>query len=1299
MDDNRQVMDVGAIVGRRYAIEAVAGTGGMCSVYRARDRGGGLVAVKSLNEHAVEARERFEREVRMLQDLSHPAIVRYLDSGTENGERFLVMEWLEGSDLETLLAKRTLSLAEVLRLGGRIAGALAAAHDKGIVHRDVKPSNIFVIGDDVSSAKLLDFGVARWGRSSGRALTITGTSVGTPAYMAPEQVRGDRVIDARADVFSLGCVLYECLTGEPAFVAHNPMAVFCKILVDKAPRAAELVPGLPDPIDHLLQAMLAKELPERPANGKAVAAALDDLARNVDVAEVGRRLTKSPRLRNAITGDEQRLVNVIVATAGASTTQMGDARTVRLFPDKVPVVEFAPGQRVNFRFDALSDGSLVALLETGGVATDQAISASRFALAVRQEFPAGDIAIATGLAVVGKARLVGEAIDRACQLLAFDTRTGSERELPRPIRIDEVTAGLIGARFEVGYDAGGPVLLGERPAAAERTLLGRPTPFVGRARETATLTAILDECIEGGMARAILITGQAGSGKSRLSRELLRTIERRGGIELWNANGDPMRSGSALDLMSEAVRRLAGVQGGEPTAVQRQKLRALVTRNVTEAQSVRVGEFLGELLGVPSTADDSLPLRAARQDPILMGDQVRGALEDLLDAHTAAHPVVLLLEDLHWGDQATIALIDRALRNLAERPLLVVALARPELHDLFPRIWSAHNMTEVRLGPLPRRAARELAEAVLGAGVPPERVTELVERAEGNPFYLEELVRTAAAGDWELPDTLVAMMQARLEALEPEARRVLRAASVYGGLFWRGGVLALVGEKLAAERWMDILIERELLSAAEDTRFAGERAFRFRHELVRDAAYALLLEDDKKLGHSLAGEWLERAGETDARALAEHFDRADSPDRALPYYLRGAETALERGDFAAVLELCDRAEKCNPDTGDLGILRVLQGDARYWRGEHTAAERLYVDAMVLLQRGSRRWYQSVGQLMVVWSTSDAIDRMETLARILAADDDPTDDRVGRTVAQAITAGRLYLSGRTELGDDVLADAEVGAGDLAGADAVVAASIHRARAARGLIKDADPSSFLVEMERCARRFEEIGDAREVCFQRANVAYAYLELGFFAEAERRLRTEIATAERMALDHVANAGRQNLGIALARQGKVRDALAMEQRVLTWAEERRDRRLASAAHCYTALILHLDGDLERAEAEARAALSHIPRDSRGPVLAVLSRILVSAGKTAEALERAIEADHVLADRPVLEGEALVRLSYAEALHAARKTAAARAAITLARDRLLVRAGRMTETSWRQSFLENVPDNARTIALAQRWT
>jgi tetratricopeptide (TPR) repeat protein len=1285
-------MQVGSVVAGRYAIESLAGTGGMCSVFRARDRDGGTVAVKALHQRAIDAEERFVREARMLQDLRHPAIVRYLDSGADSdGGRFLVMEWLEGQDLEALIRGRTLSLGDVLTLIARISHALGAAHARGIVHRDVKPSNIFIVDGDVRQAKLLDFGVARWG--GGRSLTVTGTSVGTPAYMAPEQVRGEREVDARADIFALGCVMYECLTGDPAFVAHNPMAVFCKILVDKTPRAVEQIPGLPEPVDGLLMSMLAKDPGDRPRDGNVVASALDSLAdrfRDDAMTPVGR---SAVRKRKTITGDEQRLVNVIVAGATAPnvTPELSAARTMRLFPARMPALEAT--ERVDVRYDALGDGSLVVLLEARGIATDQAVNAARYALAMREEVPACDIALATGLAVVGKTRLVGEAIDRACQLLLADI---GDRPPPRPIRLDSVTAGLIGGRFEIVYPSTErPLLLGERPQTAERTLLGRPTSFVGRARELAMLASTLEECVDGKVARAVLVTGGAGSGKSRLLRELLKQAgDRR--IEVWIAHSDAMRAGSPLDMISDAVRRAAGVLEGEPPPLRRGKLRALVARHVAHENRARVLEFLGELVGLPPSDDDSEKLRAARQDPLLMSDQLRRAIEDLLDAHTRDHPVLLALEDLHWGDPATVAVVDRALRNLGERPLLVVALARPELHDQFPRIWAAHNLLEVRLGPLPRKAAQALAEQVLGEGAPAARVAELVDRADGNPFYLEELLRTAAAGTWASPETVLTMMQARIEALEPEARRVLRAASIFGGKFWRGGVVRLLGDSSGVDDWLETLVARELISIAEESRFAGERAYRFRHDILRDAAYSLLLGEDRRLGHSLAAEWLEAAGETDARALAEHYERGGVATRALPLYARAAEVALERGDFAAVIELAGRADRLTPDDGTRGLLRSLQADAHYWRGEHAESERGYADALELLPSWTRRWYHALGNLIVVWSASESAARMEELAQRLLAPRVEDDDRVGRLGAQAITAGRLSLVGRNRLASELLERTEHDP-ELVFAGAMVMGHVHRARATRALM-EGNPALFLREMERAARRFAEIDDGREVCFQRANIGYSFIELGRPADAERELRAAIASAERMGLDYIVYGARSNLGMALARLGRLRDARAAEQMAASFFENQGDRRLAGASRMYLATIGLLEGDLVAAERDARAALAHL-ESVRAQPRATLARILLARGARAEALEEAGAAYRQLAETAVFEGDAMVRLVYAETLLATDQRAAANLVIATARAQLRDRAARIGEVNgeWQRSFLEDVPDHARTLELAHK--
>src|SRR5262249_27654107 len=154
-------------------------------------------------------------------------------------------------------------------------------------------------------------------------------------------------------------------------------------------------------------------------------------------------------------------------------------------------------------------------------------------------------------------------------------------------------------------------------------------------------------------------------------------------------------------------------------SLQQEKLRARVESHVADDVQ-RVAEFLGELIGTPFPDEASAPLKAARKDPHLMSEQTARAFEDFLEAETAAHPVLLLLEDLHWGDRPTVRLITSALRSLKQRAWMVLALARPEVHDHFPQLWVERGVQEIRLTRLTRKASERLARQVLGDGVSPE---------------------------------------------------------------------------------------------------------------------------------------------------------------------------------------------------------------------------------------------------------------------------------------------------------------------------------------------------------------------------------------------------------------------------------------------------------------------------------------------------------------------------------------------------------------------------------------------------
>jgi eukaryotic-like serine/threonine-protein kinase len=248
----------------RYELEELVGTGGMSSVYRAHDR---LlerdVALKVLHQQFVadtDYVERFRREARSVAQLSHPNIVTVIDRGEQDGRQFIVFEYINGENLKALVEREgPLPEQDAVRLALQIARALGFAHDNGLVHRDVKPQNVLLNGD--GQAKVTDFGIARSLDVKG-GLTQTGTVMGTSDYIAPEQARGSRA-DAQSDIYSLGAVLYELLTGEVPFPGDNFVAVAMRHINEPPPSVRERRPDVSPRLDALIRRAMAKEPRDR----------------------------------------------------------------------------------------------------------------------------------------------------------------------------------------------------------------------------------------------------------------------------------------------------------------------------------------------------------------------------------------------------------------------------------------------------------------------------------------------------------------------------------------------------------------------------------------------------------------------------------------------------------------------------------------------------------------------------------------------------------------------------------------------------------------------------------------------------------------------------------------------------------------------------------------------------------------------------------------------------------------------------------------------------------------------------
>ncbi|HEX7836303.1 MAG TPA: AAA family ATPase, partial [Kofleriaceae bacterium] len=670
------------------------------------------------------------------------------------------------------------------------------------------------------------------------------------------------------------------------------------------------------------------------------------------------------------------------------------------------------------RLEQLAGGTTIVVLEADRhVATDHAARAARCALALRGLATGRPMAIAMGRVEPIRPLSISDVVDRAVRLVA---QAATAPGAPPPIGLDELSAGLLDARFEVIDRGTGLVLCGERALIqGARTLLGRSTSCVGRDWELDVLAGFVDECIDEQKARATVVLGPAGIGKSRLAAELVRRVKQRyPAVAIWGGRGDSLRAGSTLDLLAQALRGAIGIRGSEPLAERRDQIRTRVTERVPAADRKRVTEFLGELVGAAFSGDgeDGAALRAARQDAQLMSEQMRRAWLDFLQAETSAQPVLLLLEDLHWSDFGTVRFIDMALRDRPDRPWTLLALARPEVHEIFPRLWAErHNVQEIRLKGLGRKASERLVLQVLGDGVEPETMVRLVQQADGNAFYLEELIRAAAEGKAEgkdrdtghlLPGTVLAMVETRLARLPAGARRVLRAASVFGEVCWEGGVAALLGRGIAtrAREWLDMLVDHELLVARPDSRFPGERELAFRHALLREGAYATLTTEDQRRAHHLAGEWLAQHGEGDPMVLAGHFERGGQRARAAGFYLRAAQQAVHVLDLDATFVRTELGLGCVPSPE----LRIALLGVRCVAAQ--AAQRVVIaEAEELLDtapRGSIPWAQGMRAYLMGALMAGRIDDLRAQLALLR-DVTPAADAAG-WMAVVLVSGVMFL---------------------------------------------------------------------------------------------------------------------------------------------------------------------------------------------------------------------------------------------------------------------------------------------------
>ena len=1291
----------GTVVAKRFFIEEAASQGGMGTVYRSRDlQSGGQVAVKLMHTHCdseAHAR-RFTREAELLAELRHPSIVAYLDHGhTYDGWSFLAMEWLEGEELGQRLRRSRLTLSESLTLLRDVASALAIAHRRGIVHRDLKPSNLYLRDGQLGRVTLLDFGIARqmWASAG---LTRVGDVIGTPRYMAPEQAQGRQDISPACDVYSLGCVLFECLTGQVPIEGKHPAAVLTKILFQEAPLLRTLRPDLPAPLEGLLQRMLAKLPARRPADADALLAELDALPAMTERPAPGCDATTGEQ---GLELEEAQLVSVVIAGCGAFGTLA--ARAVELpmsLDDQPPPAERSELRRAlsvyGGQVELLIDGSaVVTLAQTHkSTATDQAMQAARCALALKERWPDAQVVVTTGRGVLAAQVPLGEAIDRAWRLLGAHS-LGSDPG-SSPVLLDEVTAGLLDTRFELSpMPTGNFALRGERAEIdPARPLLGKPTPCLGRDRELAMLEGLLQECREESAPRVVLVTAPPGMGKSRLRHELVRRLQSRGEpLKILIGRGDPLSAGTPYGLLAQALRRLCGIVDGEPLAERRARLAERVRRQVSGPEVDRMIEFLGELCEIHFPDEASVQLHAARQDPHIMSDRISQAALDFLKALGEQKPLLLILEDLHWGDGLTVRLLDTALRQLRTTPLLILALARPEVEDLFPRLWKDRQRQDLRLEGLTAKASAQLVRKSLGEPVAEATLARIVKQAGGNALYLEELIRAEAAGKGEaLPKTVLVMLQARLMRLPAGARFALRVASVYGQTFWRGGLQAD-----DVDSWLQILINAEFIERHRSSRFPDDVEYSFRHALLREAAYSFLSTDEQRQWHRQAAHYLQRAGEQDPAVLAEHFQRSGELTQAIINYAQAAEQAYERNDLEETLRRVDRGLDCSAQGELRGTLYALKTAALFLRNELERALHIGTEALTLLEPGTADWYRAIGFATGSAAALGKRSEVSELARRFGNLPPPAAPMSSYFETASLLATMLGLIGDREMAELFLSHSQGASGLVTELSPSVHIWTHYALGRHASALQPAPWSAVYHFQVCLDAAMLIGDRRQIAICSGDLGFALARIGQSAAAEARLREGVQVAAQLGEPITLVWVQMYLTLLLAEsrdEAAQNEAMQLARDILgTLGEE---SYYSGIVHCALAALHSAAGRLDEAEAVARKAVKTLgPTRSSAPLAFIaLTQVLLRAGRPAEAAQVAGEGVRLAESLGGSGGsEVPLRRALVQSLRACGAAQAESAQVELALQ-ITSQAAQIPDPALRASFLARVEATSGAIPI-----
>jgi serine/threonine protein kinase/tetratricopeptide (TPR) repeat protein len=1006
-----------------YKIRKKIGEGGMGVVYKADDtKLKRPVALKFLPKSKTrdqEARERFRLEAQAAAALNNPNIVTIHEINEYEDHVYIVMEYVEGETLRDKLqpeeAKITdpesgeplhtpdpnktsylgprdepehplkpIEAKEVIDIAIQVCRGLNAAHRSGIVHRDIKPQNIIINKEGV--VKILDFGVAKL--RSNTNISKEFATMGTVYYMSPEQLTGEEA-DHTADIWSLGVVMYEMLTTRLPFNRDNLQETMHAIVDESPPPPTELMEYIPREVEKIILRCLRNEKADR---YQSIDSLQLDLTKAKKILQKNLKESKLKKKTLVKKETERRQATVIAAEIYGynETMEKLDTEEAASIMNNCFEMCAAITEKYGGGIDKIMENSIIALF---GVPT--AIeNASREAVNAAIEMRAGiykfnkknkleipldiRIGINSGMVIAGAIgkdekqdfTVMGDTLTLASQLKDFssqgkiyageltyrNTRNDFEYKKLKPLTLKGQSRPIpVFDLLSTTEQIHRVQLDSERMIHSE---------MVGRDKELETIKLHILKVIAG-QGSIVSVIGEAGIGKSRLISEFKKIYDLK---KVMLLEGRALAIGKNLSYhpIIDILKNWAGIREEESEADSLDKLKTAIS-NIHPEGAAEIFPFVATMMGMKLSGKDAERIKGIEGEALekLILKNVR----ELIAQAAKNKTTVFIIEDLHWADTSSIELLESLCRLAESGQILIINVLRPNypetgerlLETIRERYGKFHK--EIYLEPLDEKQCENLMHNLIEIrGLPPVVKTAIADRAEGNPFFIEEVLRsfidegivehkdgkfkvTEKIESVVIPETIQDVLMARIDRLDEITKTLLKIASVIGRYFFYKILVHVAGTIEDSDERLEYLKGVQLIG--ERTR-SGELEYLFQHTLVQEVTYeSILLKKRKELhlrvARAFEAVFPERLHEFYGM-LALHYSKGEHLEKAEEYLIKAGEEALKAAAsnealtyYREALKLYQQKYADAADPGKIAMLERKIGQAFYNKGHYADA--------------------------------------------------------------------------------------------------------------------------------------------------------------------------------------------------------------------------------------------------------------------------------------------------------------------------------------------------------------------------